>query len=146
MEDYLILTGGTKKEVLKKTRASKKKVVYRPVTEEMLRFVIEKVPVDIVLGAELINPKDSVHFVRGGLDQITCKIAAKNAKTIGFSFEDILNTKNRPQLMARMSFNLKLCKKYKVKTLFASFSENSYSANDLAAFSRVLQKQRNIYK
>ena len=45
--------------------------------------------------------------------------------------------------LARISQNIALCKKYKVKTLFIS---SSCTDSDLAAFSRVLQKQRNLYK
>ena len=145
-DDLLVLVSGTKKEVLKKTKDAKKEsklVIFRPSTEEMLRFALEKTNIDLILGSELINPKDSVHFARSGLDQITCKIAAQKNKIIGFSFDDVLKSKNKSQLIARISLNLRLCKKYKVKTKFFS---DIHSQQDLAAFSRVLQKQRNIYK
>ena len=92
---------------------------------------------------ETINPKDSVHFLRGGLDQITCRIAKNKGKTIAFSFFEILNSRNRDKLIARMKFNIKLCKKYKVKTLFANFSTKKMelrSAKDLKSFWTFLNK------
>lgn len=151
-ENFVIFGGGNEKEVLKKIKVAKKEgkmVIYHPAREEMLRFVLEKTSVDIILGIESIHHKDSVHFVRGGLDQVLGKIASENKKTIAFSFQDILDAKNRPRLLARMAFNFRLCKKYKIKTIFGAFAKDQFSlrsAKDLTTFLRVLEKQRNIYK
>ena len=143
LEDFVIIEAETNKDLLKKIREAKgKKTVFRAKSEDMLRFALEKTNVDVVLGAETINPKDSVHFVRGGLDQITCKIAAEKGKFIGFSFSDILNSKNKGKLLARMKLNLKLCKKYKVGVIFSNFSkfkEEIRSAKDLEVFLSVLR-------
>ena len=139
LNDIAIIKAETKKQ-LGKIR-SDTLTIFRPQTEELLRYALEKSNVKLIYGMELINPKDSVHFVRGGLDQITCKIAAKNDKIIGFSFSDILNAKNRPRLMARMIANIKLCKKYKVKTYFGNFSSTKLdqrAAKDLQTFCRML--------
>ena len=109
----------------------------------MLRFALEKTSVDIVMGMENINPRDSVHFVRGGLDQVTCKIAKERGKIIAFSFSDVLNSRDRGKLLARIMFNIKLCKKYKVKMLFSNFSTSLNeirSAKDLQGFWKVLGK------
>ncbi|MBT4805189.1 hypothetical protein HON71_03380, partial [Candidatus Woesearchaeota archaeon] len=108
---------------------------------ELLRFALEKTKVDLIYGMETINPRDSVHFVRGGLDQITCRIAAEKGKIIAFSFSEILNAKNKDKIIARMKLNVKLCKKYRVKMYFSSFAKNENelrSAQDLFAFWKVL--------
>ncbi|MDP3734066.1 MAG: hypothetical protein Q8R37_02465 [Nanoarchaeota archaeon] len=151
-DDFLFFSGGTKKEMLKKLRGAYQKgliTIYHPVTEEMLRFALERTTVNILIGIEFIHPKDSFHFVRGGLDQVLCTIAAKNKKMIAFSFQEILSSKNRSQLLGRMAFNLELCKKYNLKTIFSNFSSEATSlrsAADLASFQKVLEKQRNVYK
>ena len=142
-KDIVLVTGKSKKDYLKNIKKAKQKkllVLAKPETEEMLRFLIERTAVDIIFGMEKINPKDSVHFPRGGIDQVICKLAADNGKVLAFSFNDILCAKDvliRAKLMNRMRFNIKLCKKYKVKMFFSSFAKNKMelrSANDLKAF------------
>ena len=143
-KDFVLVQAETKKELLKKIDAAKRKkllTIFKPQTEELLRFALEKSKVDIVYGMETINPKDSVHFVRGGLDQITCKIARDKDKIIAFSFSEIFNSKNREKSIARMKLNIKLCKRYKVKMLFSTFAKNEKelrSTQDLFAFWKVL--------
>ena len=143
LEDLAVIKAETKKELLKKIREVKrKKIIFRPSSEELLRFALERTKVDVIIGAEMINPKDSVHFVRGGLDQITCKIAAAKGKKVAFSFSDILNSKNKGKLLARMKLNLKLCKKYKVGVVFSNFSvskEEIRSVKDLKTFLDTLR-------
>lgn len=148
LDDVVLIKEDTEKNLLKKIRDVKKSqrvVICQPLTEELLRFALEKTAVDAVIGMEKIHAQDSVHFVRSGLDQIVCKIAFARGKMIVFSFSDILNSKNRPQLMSRMMFNIMLCKKYNVKMMFSNFSTvktDIRSKNDLAAFRGVLNKRR----
>ena len=145
-KDFVLTRTESKKELLQKVKEAKKKnllVIYRPATEELFRFALEKTPVDIILGIEQINPKDSLHFVRGSLDSVTAKIARDNEKILAFSFTDILNSKNQPQLLARMKLNLKLCRKYKVSILFNNFSQEKMelrAAKDLESFFRYLNR------
>ena len=148
-KDFVLIEEQTKKKLLKEINEAKKKellVMIKPNTEEMLRFVLEKTKADIIFGQELVCPRDSVHFVRGGLDQITCKIARDKKKIIAFSFNEILNSKEKGKLLARMMFNIKLCKKYNVKMFFSNFSEKSSemrSSHDLRSVWKVLGSHEN---
>jgi len=146
LEDIAFIEGGTKKEILKKISQAKNKLtIYKASSEEMLRFVLEKTKVEMVFGMEDINIKDSTHYVRGGLDQISSKITVKQEKTIAFSFNEILNSKNRSRLLARMRLNIKLGRKYKMKTIFSNFTDSKMeirSAKDLQSFWKVLEKER----
>jgi len=141
-KDFVLIKAKSKKELLKEIgRAKRKLTIYETESEEFLRFALEKTKIDLIYGMELINPRDSVHFVRGGLDQITCRIAAEKDKIIAFSFSEILNAKKKDKIIARMKFNIKLCKKYKVKMYFSTFAKNENelrSAQDLFAFWKVL--------
>jgi len=145
-KDFEIVLASSQKELIQKARQLKQKksqVFFQPATEEMLRFALEKVPIDGVIGVENIHRSDSVHYIRGGLDQILCRIAQENEKIIVFSFSSILNSEQRPRLLRRMMFNLELCQKFKVNTLFGNFSvapEEMRSAADLQAFTRILRK------
>lgn len=145
--DLAMITTPDKKKLLNEIKEAKRKIlftIYQPKTEEMLRFALEKTPVDIVMGMEQIHPKDSLHFVRGGLDQVLCQIAKEKNKVLAFSFSGILNSPNQQRLMARVRFNLKLCRKYGLKIIFGNFSESKEemrSAKDLEAFFRFLGGQ-----
>jgi len=146
LDDVTIIEAKTKKELLKKLQKTNKFTIFKPIDEDLLRFALEKTKVKLIYGMESINPKDSVHYVRGGLDQITCKIAKDKKKIIGFSFSEVLNAKNQHKLLARIKANLKLCKKYKVDTIFTNFSkkeEEIRSKKDLTAFLRMLNKSKN---
>lgn len=146
--DFVYLKDQDKKRLLRQTEQAhqkKMKVIYEPVSEELLRYALERVPVDIIIGIEKIHVKDHTHYVRGGLDQILCRIAVEKEKTIAFSFAELL--RGNPKLLARTKFNLKLCQKYGVKTLFSNFStsaEELRSVSDLQAFVRVLEKNRKL--
>lgn len=145
-KDLVLISGESKKELLKKIMIAKQKkllVLVKPKTEEMLRFLVEKTPVDVVFGMELINLKDSVHYLRGGIDQIICKICAEKGKIMGFSFAQILKVegKERSRLLSRMKFNIKLCQKYGVRYYFSNFSDSIWEMrgiHDLKAFWEVL--------
>jgi len=144
LEDVVIITGKTAKEVLKQAeqaRRSRKIICYKPHTEELLRFALEKTPINVVYGIESIHPKDSTHYVRGGLDQVLCTIAREKGKVLAFSFAEILQAKYRGKMLARMMANIKLCEKYKVSYFMGNFSltfEEMRSQKDLDAFLRVL--------
>ncbi len=145
-KDFVLVVGENKKELLKKISKAKQqglKVVVRVSSEEILRFVVEKTAVNMIIGQEKINLKDSVHFLRGGLDQVSCKICAEKGIIVGFSFGDILSLNGvaRSKLLGRMKFNIKLCKKYGVKCYFGSFADDFFglrSSHDLQNFWEVL--------
>ena len=145
--DFVFIKTDNKKELLKKIREAKGKlVIFEPSSEEMLRFSLEKTKVDIIVGIEKIHPKDSLHYVRSGLDQILCRIANAQEKTIAFSFNDILNNVDRARIMSRMNLNLKLCKKYNVKTVFSTFAKSKgelVSNKDLKNMFSLLQQNLN---
>ncbi len=143
-KDFEIITASSKKELLLKARQLKQKkvrVFFKPSSEELLRFALEKVPVDGVIGVEEVHPTDSVHYLRGGLDQMLCTFAGQGGKVVVFSFSSVLNSSFRSKLLARMMFNLRLCRKYDVTVILTNFSSSLVemrSAKDLAAFERVL--------
>ena len=108
----------------------------------MFRFALERTPVDIIIGAEMIHPKDSVHYLRSGIDQVLASIAADKGKIIGFSFSEILNARHPQRLLARMKMNIEICNKYTVKTFFGNFSvlrEEMRSKKDLMVFTSMIK-------
>lgn len=140
--DFLLLETKSKKEILDTiSRAKGKPIIYRATDEETLRYVLERTPLTVISGVEFIAAQDSLHHVRGGLDQVLCRIAAEKGKIVAFSFADLLHAENRGQVLARMKFNIKLCQKYNVKAFFSTFAGNKWelrSVKDLEALWRVL--------
>lgn len=137
---------GKPKDILTKSAAAKNKKcfsIYKPTSSEMLRFAVEKTPINIIYGLESIHTKDSLHYPRSGLDQVLCKIIKEQEKSVGFSFAEILHSTQRSHLLTRIAFNLKLCRKYKINVIFSNFSREKMemrSAKDLQAFRNVLEK------
>src|SRR3989344_7076646 len=136
-DNFVFLQEKNEKKLLQAAKEAKRKgkmAVYQPDTEDMLRFALEKTQIDIIIGVEYVHNSDGLHYVRSGLDQVLCAIAKENNKTIAFSFKDILISKKRAQLLARMRLNISLCEKYKILMLFSNFSreaEDMRTAKDL---------------
>ncbi len=109
-----------------KAKKLAKIVVYKSTGND--RYVIEKSKASIIFGFEKISARDSMHSRNSGLNQVLCKLANKNNIIIGFSFSDILNSDGitRSQILGRIMQNIRLCRKYKVKTMIASFAEKPY--------------------
>jgi len=90
------------------------------------RKVVDNKFVDILFHPEKNQRKDSFHFRSSGIDEVICKIAKKNKISIGFSFSEILNNKDQPTFFGRVMAAVKICRKYKVPILFASFALNEH--------------------
>ena len=109
--------------------------------ENTNKKALENKKTDILVSPERNAKKDNLHFRDSGLNQVLCKIAADNKVAIGFSFSDILNSKERNVLLGRMRQNVELCRKYKIKMVLASFARNKYeqrNPRDLESLARVL--------
>lgn len=107
------------------------------------RKAVENKKVDILLSPEKESKRDFMFSRNSGLNQVLCKLAAKNDVAIGFNFSDLLNCsgKERSKTLGRMRQNVRLCKKYKVKIIFSSFAKNKYelrSSEFLKVFERIL--------
>jgi len=109
------------------------------------RAALENKKVDILLSPEKNDREDSFHYRKSGLNQVLCKLAKQNNVAIGFDFSNLINTlgRERARILGRMFFNYKLCRKYKVKMVFSSFSNNKFEQrNDdcMRVFERILAK------
>ena len=94
--------------------------------------------IDMVVSSERISGKDFIHYRNSGLNQVLCKLAKKNNITLGFNFNDIL--KGKPN-MGRMMQNVRLCRKYKVRMVLASFASSIYemrNPKDLMSFGKCI--------
>lgn len=84
------------------------------------RHVLEKLKPSILFDLESGFQKDFMHHRASGLNQVLCKIAEKNKVAIGFSIS------SDSKILGRIRQNIRLCRKYKVKTIIASFAKDPY--------------------
>jgi len=105
--------------------------------EKYNRQRLEKSNVNILFNLENQSGNDFIHQRNSGLNHILCNLASKNRVSIGISFSNLMNKSFSPLLIGRISQNLRLCKKYKTKVIFASFAKDPYelrSPLDLRSF------------
>ncbi|MBT3395499.1 hypothetical protein HOA59_00495 [archaeon] len=111
--------------------------------EKINRLAVENKKVSILLSPERNDRKDSLFIRRSGLNQVLCKLAAKNNVSVGFDFSSVLKSseKKRARIIGRMAQNVKLCRKYKVGIVVASFASNKFelrSNDSLRSFCKVI--------
>lgn len=106
------------------------------------RWVLEKTRKVILYNVEYQDKNDFMHHRNSGLNQVLCKFANQNSIKIGISFYSLLHAdeKIKSLLFGRISQNIKLCRKYEVNMLLASFATNVYDIRtpfDLQSFGVV---------
>lgn len=111
--------------------------------QENTQNLLEKSNFDIIFNLETQYKTDPHHFKASGLNQILAKLAVKNNIIISFPFTTLLNSKPllRSKIIGRIQQNIKICRKYKVKTAIASFASNPYelrSESDLKSLALTL--------
>lgn len=124
-------------------KAAKQPRILAAKSSDQDRLLIESKKVKIIYGFEELHRKDYLHQRASGLNHILCDLARKNSVAIGFSYSSLINN-DKEQLAivkGRMMQNIRLCRKYKVKTIIASFSENPFGLrayHDVASIFRLM--------
>ena len=95
-------------------------------SEEKNRKAVEDKTTDILLSPERNAQNDKMTSRSSGLNQVLCKLAHDNKIAIGFSFSELLNSKEKSKIIGRWMQNIRLCRKYKVKMVLASFANNKW--------------------
>ncbi len=123
---------------LKRVKDEKLKIV--ECDEFNLHEVLKKKVADVVLLNEKSH-KDHLHFRKTALNQVTAKLAKKNGIIIAFSLAKLFNATNKSQVMGRWMQSFRLCRKYGLKVIVASFALNKHgmrSPHDIIALLKVL--------
>lgn len=128
--DVIIIKTGNKSEVGKLIQKARKKfslVCVQGSQDEINREAVEA-KADVLLSPEFSREKerDFMEYKNSGLGTVLCKLASKNHVAVGINFSDILQAEGnyREILLGRISQNTKLCRKYKVGMLLASFAQS----------------------
>ncbi len=107
------------------------------------RIFIEGKKIRLVYGFEEISRKDYLHQRASGLNHIICELAKKNNVAVGFSYSLLSNKDENSKsiMIGRIIQNINLCRKYNVKTVIGSFSENPFdlrSVHDIMSLFAIL--------
>lgn len=113
-----------------------KPIIFSSDNDDLNRKALEKLPIQILL-INLRNRKDFQKQRNSGFNQVMAKIAKKNNITIGINLDEIINSKNKDQILARIRQNIILCNKNKLKMKFIQ-QEHKRNIYDLKALGLVL--------
>jgi len=125
--------------ILVKDKVIKKK--HNFVFSKGSRSHFENKNIDVIFGLEEQFKKDNYHYRNSGLNHVLCVLAKEKKIIIAFSFNSVLNAKDKGLILGRMMQNVFLCRKYKVKTMIASFVRKPFELRywrDLVSFGVVL--------
>jgi RNase P/RNase MRP subunit p30 len=124
-----------------KIRLKGKKIFTAIKSSDIDRQIIEGSKADMVFSFEESTRKDFIHQRASGLNHILCKLARENNVIIGFSVNSILNAENKHIILGRITQNIQICKKFKVKNIIASFARNPFemrSVHDLISLFEII--------
>ena len=114
------------------------------------REIMEKSKADMIFSFEDSVKRDFIHQRASGLNHILCKSAKENNVAVGFSLGSILNSEKKHTILGRIIQNIKMCRKFRVKTIIASFAEKPFemrSVHDLRSLFEILgSKTQDILK
>jgi len=135
------------KNIQKINNKLQKKEVFIAIKNSIInREILEKSKADLIFSLEESHKKDFIHHRASGLNHILCRLAKENNIMVGFSLTSILKSENEHIILGRVMQNIRLCRKFKVKTKIASFSEKPFemrSPNDiLSLFTRLGMHQK----
>lgn len=113
--------------------AKEKPIIFSSNNDELNRKILEKEKIDILL-INLEKRKDFQKQRNSGFNQVLARIAKKKNITIGINFDEIIKSKNKEKILARIMQNIKLCNKYKLKMKFISekYKRNLHDLKSLA--------------
>jgi ribonuclease P/MRP protein subunit RPP1 len=117
-----------------------KEIIFSSNDDDLNRKILEKEPINILL----LNQKERKDFQKqrnSGLNHVLAKIAKKNNISIGINLDEIIqsNSQEKVKILARITQNIKLCNKNKLKMKFIAINkENERNLHDLKSLGLVL--------
>ncbi|MDD5054470.1 MAG: hypothetical protein PHG04_03780 [Candidatus Nanoarchaeia archaeon] len=103
-------------------------VFFSPKTEQDLKTAVNMALPYGIINSENIHGKDSLHFIKSGIDDSIAKEMGKKKIAIVFNLSLLLKSAppKRALIIRRMKENMKKAVKFDVPVLFASLAENEY--------------------
>ncbi len=105
------------------------------------KSLIENKKSYVLFDFEKQDKNDFLHHRNSGLNHVMCQLMKEKEKILGISFSSLLNSKNKDVMLGRMQQNARFSKKYKLKTVFASFAQSPYelrAEHEIISFQKIL--------
>lgn len=90
------------------------------------RDIIEFEQIKYLYAFEISDKKDFMHHKNSGLNQVLLKIIKEKDKTLCFSINELIKSKQPQTVMGRMMQNARFAKKYEVNTTVLSFATTPF--------------------
>ena len=119
-------------------KSKEKPVIFTSDNDELNRKVLEKLKINILL-LNQSKRKDFQKQRNSGLNHVLAKIAKKTDITLGINLDEIIEAKpkEKAEIISRITQNIKLCNKNKLKMKFIS-SKHSRDIYDLKSLGLIL--------
>lgn len=117
-------------------KAKNKPIIFTSDDDELNRKILEKEKIEVLL----LNQEKRKDFSKqrnSGLNQVLAKIAKKNNVAIGINLDELIESKNKERIIARIKQNIKLCNKNKLKMKFIT-QKSQRNKVDLKALGLIL--------
>ena len=104
---------------------------------------------DVVFGFEKLYEKESIYHPLSGLSVSILRDSKSVVNCVGFSLNDVFQSRFSVSFFHKLRFNIFLCRKFKVNLLFGSFASsplNLRSPTDISGFVRSLGGSSNQAK
>lgn len=136
--DYIIRETNFEKARKEITKNKGKRIIFSSNDDELNRKILEKENISILL-LNQSQRKDKLKQRDSGLNQVLAKVAKKREIAIGINLDEIISSKSiqKAKILARVSQNIKLCNKNRVKIKFIA-EKNERNLYDLKALGLAL--------
>ena len=123
---------------IQKAVKENKKIIFSSNDDELNRKILEKEKIDVLL-LNQSDRKDRQKQRNSGFNQVFAKLAKQNDVTIGINIDEIIEAKEKADILARIKQNVKLCNKNKLKMKFIVINpKNQRNLYDLKSLGLVL--------
>ncbi len=96
-----------------------KKVIFSGENDELDRKVLENEKINVLL-LKVSGKKDRMKQRDSGFNQVLAELAKKKSVAIGIYLDEIIESKDKKEILARVKQNIKLASKKKLKMEFFS--------------------------
>lgn len=121
-----------------KIKKSKEPIIFSSNDDDLNRKILEKTKINILL-LNQNERKDKLKQRNSGFNHVLAKIAKKNKISIGINLDEIIESKDKAKILSRITQNIKLCNKSKIKMKFIAINEkNKRNPYDLKSLGLVL--------
>ncbi len=139
MDKQILIKENTFEKARKAIRENNgKDIIFSSNDDNLNRKILEKEKIHLLL-LNQEERKDRQKQRNSGFNQVLAKIAKKNGIQIGINLDEIIDSKNKRFILARVRQNIALCNKNKVKMKFIAQKEkNQRDVHELRALGQVL--------